>query len=142
ARGLQASGDARGQERAADADLQAAVDGLGKSAAGVVARGVEHHAVAARLELHRRVDDEPLGAAEAELGVEEGGLHVARNTARASSRQPSCQLRVAVRRTPPLSAASASGSARSAASSAARLAPSAKRRPFTPGATSSRTTGP
>jgi len=67
----EAAEEGPGEPGAADEDAELAREGLGEAAGGVVVGGVEVDGVAPAGELHARVDDEPLGAPEAEVGVED-----------------------------------------------------------------------
>ncbi len=60
------------QPVAGDDDAQRAVAGLVEAAPRVVPRRVDRHVVAPAPQAERRVDDEPLRAAEAEVRVGEG----------------------------------------------------------------------
>jgi len=73
-RRAQALADVPREETAAHADVQGAVRGLGESACGIVVGGEDHYPMARVDQVGRRVDHQPFGAAETQVGMEKGDV--------------------------------------------------------------------
>ena len=70
----QALADVPREEAAAHAHVEGAVRGLGEGARGIVVGGEDHYPMARVGQVGRRVHHQPLGAAEPQVGMDEGDV--------------------------------------------------------------------